>query len=200
MYRTHIDHHLQTIHNSLDQINHYLNNDFNHDPYRHRYNTPPYSGPYRGPYSNPVNSSRSYNTTRTTRYVEPEEPHEFHIRLNEPINLSDLPTPNSIASLFTNNNRENERNNVKLINDNTTITAHIHETPLNCSICREDINRDNNIKRTINHCNHEFHQKCLDKWFETKKTCPICRYELTDTPTVGVNRETINNTSVNSLD
>jgi hypothetical protein len=149
-----------------------------------------------GPYSNPVNSSRSHNnTTRTTRYVEPET-HEFHIRLNEPINLSDLPTPNSIASLFT-NNRENERTNVKLINDNTKITAHIHETPLNCSICREDINRDNNIKRTINHCNHEFHQKCLDKWFETNKTCPMCRYELTaeSNPLVPANT-----TSVNSLD
>jgi len=212
MYRTRVDHHLQAIYNSLDQINTHLNT----DPYRDIYNnTPSYSGPYReptepyrgsyraptepyrGPYSEPLNSRRSYNTTRTTRSVEPETS-EFHIRLNEPINLSDLPTPNSIASLFT--NRENERTNVKLINDNTEITAHTNETPINCSICREDINRDNNIKRKINHCNHEFHQKCLDKWFETKKTCPMCRYELNDIPTIGQNRVNVNTTSVNNLD
>tara|TARA_Y100000590_G_scaffold424754_1_gene532020 strand:- start:8340 stop:9101 length:762 start_codon:yes stop_codon:yes gene_type:complete len=174
------------------------------DPFRGPYST--HSESYRNPYTDLSNSSRSYNnTTRTTRFVEPET-HGFHIRLNEPINLTDLPTPGSIASLFTNLNRENEQTNIKLINDNTEIITHTNEVPINCSICREDINRDDNIIRKINHCDHVFHQKCLDKWFETKKTCPICRYELTDTPTLTSNRTTnrttnrnnINNSSINT--
>ena len=30
-------------------------------------------------------------------------------------------------------------------------------------------------------CGHQFHQKCVDKWFETKDNCPLCRYCLLDT-------------------
>lgn len=43
-----------------------------------------------------------------------------------------------------------------------------------CSICLEKINK--NIRKTK--CNHEFHQKCLDKWIENNNTCPDCRYIL----------------------
>ena len=34
------------------------------------------------------------------------------------------------------------------------------------------------IIRRINKCNHYFHIGCIDKWFETKITCPTCRQDI----------------------
>ena len=39
----------------------------------------------------------------------------------------------------------------------------------------------NNIKNKeyiITPCNHVFHSKCLEKWFERKRECPFCRNEI----------------------
>ena len=35
-----------------------------------------------------------------------------------------------------------------------------------------------NKKYIITPCNHAFHSKCLEKWFERKKECPFCRNEI----------------------
>ncbi|KAK9872686.1 hypothetical protein WA026_018820 [Henosepilachna vigintioctopunctata] len=29
-------------------------------------------------------------------------------------------------------------------------------------------------------CSHEFHAECIDKWFQTKTSCPICRKNVSD--------------------
>ena len=44
-----------------------------------------------------------------------------------------------------------------------------------CSICCEDF-KLNEYKRTLR-CNHIFHKKCIDKWFNSfkKVNCPTCR-------------------------
>jgi len=44
---------------------------------------------------------------------------------------------------------------------------------INCNICSEDVK----LIR-ITKCNHEFCMKCLDRWLENKKTCPVCMVEL----------------------
>ena len=45
-----------------------------------------------------------------------------------------------------------------------------------CPICQDTINKDI-IVRKMN-CGHTFHQECADKWLETSKICPVCRYEI----------------------
>jgi hypothetical protein len=45
-----------------------------------------------------------------------------------------------------------------------------------CSICQDTIKKGS-IIRKIN-CSHFFHAECCDKWLETNKKCPTCRYNL----------------------
>lgn len=40
-----------------------------------------------------------------------------------------------------------------------------------CSICFE---KDDTIIRQMK-CGHEFHLRCIDKWFIRKRNCPYCR-------------------------
>ena len=47
-----------------------------------------------------------------------------------------------------------------------------------CIICQEDY-KTNNSSRILK-CMHYFHQECIDKWFENKDTCPICRTSILD--------------------
>jgi len=50
-----------------------------------------------------------------------------------------------------------------------------------CVIClfnlHDDSQESGGIKTLINcpHDPHTFHKKCIDQWFETKNTCPLCR-------------------------
>ena len=136
-------------------------------------------------------SQQEYSPQSQSRYNLPTETQEIHFTLNEPIGINEM--PNYLSTLFSHAFRQNENENenenmneheientnIKLVNDNTEVCLHTDETPINCTICREDINRENGIMRKITHCGHVFHQKCLDKWFETHKTCPICRHVLT---------------------
>ncbi|KAJ0235854.1 RING-H2 finger protein ATL81 [Hirschfeldia incana] len=46
-----------------------------------------------------------------------------------------------------------------------------------CSICLIDF-MDDDTMRLISTCNHFFHTICIDLWFESHKTCPVCRREL----------------------
>ena len=45
-----------------------------------------------------------------------------------------------------------------------------------CSICQDSINK-NSICRKIT-CGHIFHYECIDKWLETNRKCPTCRFEI----------------------
>lgn len=40
-----------------------------------------------------------------------------------------------------------------------------------CSICYGFMNKIKKLRR----CGHEFHQTCIEKWFEKSNTCPLCR-------------------------
>jgi len=46
----------------------------------------------------------------------------------------------------------------------------------NCTICLEEL-KEKEYYRELPYCNHQFHKKCIDKWFKVNKqmTCPICR-------------------------
>ncbi|XP_010541177.1 PREDICTED: RING-H2 finger protein ATL81-like [Tarenaya hassleriana] len=46
-----------------------------------------------------------------------------------------------------------------------------------CSICLSDFSDEDTV-RLITACRHAFHADCIDLWFESHKTCPVCRCEL----------------------
>ena len=46
-----------------------------------------------------------------------------------------------------------------------------------CSICSENYS-NGDIIRKIRRCGHYFHQSCVDRWFGTNSTCPICRGDI----------------------
>ena len=45
---------------------------------------------------------------------------------------------------------------------------------IKCSICHESFLKGE-YKRNLPLCKHNFHKKCIDKWFKTTRECPICR-------------------------
>ena len=49
-----------------------------------------------------------------------------------------------------------------------------------CAIC-QDIIEANTSSRRINRCHHTFHQPCIDRWFQSSVTCPICRTDIRGT-------------------
>ncbi|KAI3781463.1 hypothetical protein L2E82_11478 [Cichorium intybus] len=50
-----------------------------------------------------------------------------------------------------------------------------------CTICLEDFVDGQNV-RVLPHCSHEFHVRCIDKWFESHSSCPNCRNCLLERP------------------
>ena len=73
-----------------------------------------------------------------------------------------------------NSNREsiemlNNRNNINTIN-----TVIYIDDKKECCICL-----DKNMTEWVRTpCDHEFHKKCINDWYSTKNTCPICRSNL----------------------
>ncbi|KAL2483409.1 E3 ubiquitin-protein ligase [Forsythia ovata] len=45
-----------------------------------------------------------------------------------------------------------------------------------CSVCLSML-EDGEVARTLPNCKHTFHAECIDKWFVSNSTCPICRTE-----------------------
>jgi hypothetical protein len=46
-----------------------------------------------------------------------------------------------------------------------------------CSICYCELG-ELNITITTLPCLHQYHQKCIESWFQHKNTCPLCRYQV----------------------
>lgn len=57
-------------------------------------------------------------------------------------------------------------------NGNTAEMVGSHE----CSVCLSML-EDGEMARTLPNCKHTFHAECIDKWFSSQSTCPICRTE-----------------------
>ena len=69
-------------------------------------------------------------------------------------------------------------------NDDILVSCEIND----CFICYENLDETDNSLINLNNkihyiktCNCEgyIHKKCLDKWYDTKKSCPICRAVIT---------------------
>ena len=46
-----------------------------------------------------------------------------------------------------------------------------------CPICHEE---DTEARQTLA-CNHTFHHRCIQHWFQINNTCPLCRMHITNT-------------------
>lgn len=47
-----------------------------------------------------------------------------------------------------------------------------------CCICLKEYKT--NTKLRVLPCKHEFHKKCIDKWFSAHVKCPVCRLDVRD--------------------
>ena len=45
----------------------------------------------------------------------------------------------------------------------------------NCSICLEEPGKCSQLK-----CGHIYHRKCINKWFKTSSSCPVCRRDYSE--------------------
>ena len=64
------------------------------------------------------------------------------------------------------------------LNNNTDVTIYLRGIRKleKCAICYDNL-KSFQIIRTLN-CQHFFHQKCIDRWFERHNSCPICRDDI----------------------
>ncbi|XP_019058502.1 PREDICTED: RING-H2 finger protein ATL5-like [Tarenaya hassleriana] len=46
--------------------------------------------------------------------------------------------------------------------------------PLECSVCLSEF-EENDEGRVLPKCGHAFHVDCIDTWFRSRSTCPLCR-------------------------
>ncbi|KQK19177.1 RING-H2 finger protein ATL3 [Brachypodium distachyon] len=48
------------------------------------------------------------------------------------------------------------------------------ESPLECAVCLSEVAAGEKV-RTLPKCDHRFHVECIDMWFHSHDTCPLCR-------------------------
>lgn len=46
-----------------------------------------------------------------------------------------------------------------------------------CSICFENFSKGNKVKE-LKGCQHAYHSKCINKWLENEKRCPVCNKDV----------------------
>ncbi|EOA35637.1 hypothetical protein CARUB_v10020851mg [Capsella rubella] len=49
-----------------------------------------------------------------------------------------------------------------------------HKDPIECAVCLSEFEH-NESGRVLPNCKHTFHVDCIDMWFHSHLTCPICR-------------------------
>ncbi|KAF0913624.1 hypothetical protein E2562_023734 [Oryza meyeriana var. granulata] len=48
-----------------------------------------------------------------------------------------------------------------------------------CAVCIGEL-RDGDACRLLPRCGHRFHAECVDRWFRSHATCPLCRAAVVD--------------------
>ena len=61
---------------------------------------------------------------------------------------------------------------IKILNNQTKLI--VNQTIDLCSICLENMEIGDIVRKT--NCNHCYHYKCIDKWFEENRKCPLCNF------------------------
>ncbi|KAF0913623.1 hypothetical protein E2562_023733 [Oryza meyeriana var. granulata] len=54
-----------------------------------------------------------------------------------------------------------------------------------CAVCLAEV-RDGERGRLLPRCGHRFHVECIDRWFRSNSTCPLCRVAAVGEPGAAV--------------
>lgn len=85
-------------------------------------------------------------------------------------NIINSDYPNTL--LYNTNINSNTNYNTNY-NTNTNDLVSYNSNNIICSICLEE---KQNFEEWYNlNCNHQYHKKCIDEWFNKMRTCPDCR-------------------------
>lgn len=68
------------------------------------------------------------------------------------------------------------RPTLEQINNGTSIVENLSITDI-CTICQDSMEGTHRNRR-INHCNHTFHDSCINTWFRRNVRCPTCRHDI----------------------
>ncbi|KAI3776847.1 hypothetical protein L1987_46637 [Smallanthus sonchifolius] len=61
----------------------------------------------------------------------------------------------------------------------TSANEYGFEDDKSCCVCLLRFTKARDEDTRVLACGHEFHNACVDKWFEfSRKTCPICRFSV----------------------
>ncbi|XP_022956344.1 RING-H2 finger protein ATL2 [Cucurbita moschata] len=55
-----------------------------------------------------------------------------------------------------------------------TFSSKSFSDPIDCAVCLSEF-EENEKGRTLPKCRHSFHTDCIDMWFHSHTTCPLCR-------------------------
>ncbi|XP_022137798.1 RING-H2 finger protein ATL2 [Momordica charantia] len=66
-----------------------------------------------------------------------------------------------------------------------TFTSESHPDPIDCAVCLSEF-EENEKGRTLPKCAHSFHIDCIDMWFHSHATCPLCRSPVEAVPEIPV--------------
>ncbi|XWS14108.1 hypothetical protein CRYUN_Cryun36dG0094800 [Craigia yunnanensis] len=56
-----------------------------------------------------------------------------------------------------------------------TFSSKTHpDSAIECAVCLSEF-EENESGRVLPKCNHSFHLECIDMWFHSQSTCPLCR-------------------------
>ena len=112
-------------------------------------------------YRNEIIRRNQNNNIRNQNTIENEN-NDRNENFNNLIELEDVPVPIKLNKLNTNSSIEIYKN-----------TENINENNNKCIICYENFENDCITRKMT--CRHLFHIECIDRWFETKNWCPLCR-------------------------
>lgn len=54
---------------------------------------------------------------------------------------------------------------------------YVNKDTLYCAVCLQEAINGERIRR-LPKCNHCFHVQCIDAWFQSHSTCPLCRNDV----------------------
>ncbi len=84
--------------------------------------------------------------------------------------------PTWIIEAFDNDTNRSNKNAVKKLLKKIEVIIIPTNLLTQCIICKEEYKKNERARNLP--CNHQFHQRCIDKWLETSGTCPICRSDI----------------------
>ena len=107
-------------------------------------------------------------------YLENEQNNDRNV-YEELLNL----VINSLNNDNNNNHHRHHANEEQLAFPEIVIddVNKLDEANKSCTICLDEFK--SNEKVIALPCLHYFHKKCIKKWMERKKECPVCKFELT---------------------